>query len=60
MYNSIRWFLGVLGLVLVGITPYLWLYKHTELLLLSIPLILIWAFWLMLEYLRWAKSLGKK
>ena len=59
MNPSLKWTLGLLGLILIAGTPYLW-FVRAELLWIACPLIGIWAFWLMLEYLRWAKTLGKK
>jgi hypothetical protein len=59
MNKGFRLALGILGLMLVAGSPYLWFVKP-ELLWITCPLILIWAFWLMIEYLRWAKTLGKK
>jgi hypothetical protein len=60
MNSALRWSLGGLGLVLLAVAPYLWLYGRTGLLWLACPLIIAWAVWLMLEYLKWAKTLGKK
>jgi hypothetical protein len=59
MNNGVKVALGLLGMLLVAITPYLWFVKPM-LLWIACPLICIWAFWLMMEYLRWAKTLGKK
>jgi hypothetical protein len=59
MGNAVKWTLGAMGLLLAGVTPYLWFYKPA-LLLVACPLVLIWAIWLMIEYLQWAKTLGKK
>jgi hypothetical protein len=59
MKNGLRWIAGVLGLLLFGVSPYLW-FVNPNLLWITCPLVCIWAFWLMLEYLRWAKTLGKK
>ena len=59
MNPALKWILGVLGLMLMMASPYVW--KLDPILLwLIIPLLCAWALWLMLEYLRWTKSLGKK
>jgi hypothetical protein len=59
MVNAVKWAIGAAGLLLFGATPYLWFYKPA-LLFVACPLVLVWAVWLMLEYLQWAKTLGKK
>ncbi len=51
--------LGLLGLLLLMVSPLLWR-VNPYLLWVICPLLAVWAFWLMLEYLRWAKTLGKK
>jgi hypothetical protein len=59
MNPALKWILGLLGLALLMASPYVW--KANPILLwLIIPLLGAWAFWLMMEYLRWAKTLGKK
>jgi MFS superfamily sulfate permease-like transporter len=59
MNPALKWILGLLGLALLMASPYVW--KASPILLwLIIPLLGAWAFWLMMEYLRWAKTLGKK
>ncbi len=55
----VRWICGLAGAVLIAVTPYLWLDGRQNLLWITIPLILIWCVWLVLEYLRWARKLGK-
>jgi hypothetical protein len=60
MNVALRWFLGILGLLLLAVTPYLWLYGWHGLAWIAIPLLAVWAVWLMTEYLKWAKTLGKK
>jgi len=59
MNSALRWFFGVLGIALVAVTPYLW-FVNPALLWIACPLLAAWAFWLMLEYLRWAETLRKK
>jgi hypothetical protein len=59
MNKALRWVFGIMGLVLVGVTPHLW-FINPDLLWIAIPLLCMWAFWLMLEYLSWAKTMGRK
>jgi hypothetical protein len=59
MNPAMKWILGVLGLLLLMASPYVWK-ANPVVLWVIIPLLCVWAFWLMMEYLRWAKSLGKK
>jgi hypothetical protein len=59
MNNALRWTLGGMGLLLVAVTPYLW-FVNKSLLWIACPLLIAWAVWLMLEYLKWARGLGKK
>jgi hypothetical protein len=60
MNNALRWAVATAGLLLVLAAPYLWLYGHASLLWIVCPLIVAWAVWLMTEYLKWARTLGKK
>jgi hypothetical protein len=59
MNNVLKVALGVLGLILLAFTPYFW-FGHAKLLWIACPLLCAWAFWLVWEYLDWAKKLGKK
>jgi hypothetical protein len=59
MPNAVKLVLGLAGLLLAGSTSFMFLYKPA-LLIIAVPLVLVWAVWLMVEYLRWAKTLGKK
>ena len=60
MNKGVKLVLGIMGLILLAITPYFW-FGNRGLLWIAIPLLCVWAFWLMLEYLNWAKTLsGKK
>jgi hypothetical protein len=59
MNNVLKVVLGILGLILLAITPYFWFVNPT-LLWIACPLLCVWAFWLMMEYLRWARSLSNK
>ena len=51
--------LAVAGLPLVGVTPYLWWWAP-GLLFVACPLVMAWAVWLVVEYLRWARTLGRR
>jgi hypothetical protein len=50
--------IALLGLLLIGILPWAWQFHAWLGVLLLIPII-PWCIWLMFEYLRWAKGLGK-
>ncbi len=58
MPDALKWVIGLLGAILLAVTPYFWWINPT-LLWVAIPLLCAWSAWLMLEYLRWARSLGK-
>jgi sterol desaturase/sphingolipid hydroxylase (fatty acid hydroxylase superfamily) len=59
MNSAVKWVFGLLGTLLLMVTPYLW--SASRLVFgIAIFLLCVWAFWLMMEYLRWAKTLGKK
>jgi hypothetical protein len=58
MPTALKWVLGILGALLIAVTPYFW-WINPGLLWVCIPLIGIWSAWLMMEYLRWARTLGK-
>jgi hypothetical protein len=58
MPNTVKWILGAAGLLLGGSTSFMFIYKPA-LLIIAVPLVIVWAVWLMFEYLRWAKTLGK-
>jgi hypothetical protein len=51
--------LGIAGALLIAVTPYFW-FSNADLLWIAIPLICVWSAWLMFEYLRWARALGKR
>jgi hypothetical protein len=59
MDKRLKWVLAIAGLPLIGVTPFLWSWVP-GLLWLACPLILVWAFWLVIEYLTWARTLGKR
>ncbi len=59
MNTATRWTLGLLGLLVLLVSPWAW-QANPAWLFIIVPALAVWAFWLMLEYLRWAKSLGKK
>jgi hypothetical protein len=59
MNSAVKWAFGLLGTLLLMVTPSLWSESHL-LFGIAIFLLCVWAFWLMMEYLRWAKTLGKK
>lgn len=58
MPNAVKWIVGAAGLLLAGSTSFMFIYKPV-LLIIAVPLVIVWAVWLMFEYLRWAKTLGK-
>jgi hypothetical protein len=58
MDKRLKWVLGLAGLPLIAVTPFLWWWAPL-LLWLACPLVLAWALWLVVEYLRWADTLGK-
>ena len=59
MANGLRWAVGVAGLPLIAVTPYLWWWAP-HLLWVAVAAVVAWAVWLTLEYLRWARTLGKR
>jgi hypothetical protein len=59
MNTALKWVFGILGTLLLAASPYLW-NVSTLLFALAVILVCIWAFWLMMEYLRWARTLGRK
>jgi hypothetical protein len=59
MKGVLKWVFGILGALVLAAAPYL-LHVSMSLFWLAVLIVCAWAFWLMLEYLRWAKSLGRK
>ncbi len=59
MTFALRWVIAVMGLALLGASPYLW-QIDLNFLWLIVPILGAWAFWLVVEYLRWAETLGRK
>lgn len=53
-----NWFLFVGGGVLIAVTPWLWWIAPT-LLWVACPLVAVWSVWLVVQYLAWARTLGK-
>ena len=50
--------IALLGLILIGALPWIWQIHPWLGALLLVP-ILPWCVWLMFEYLKWARRLGK-
>jgi uncharacterized RDD family membrane protein YckC len=50
--------IGVIGVGLLGVSPYLW-QINLNFLWLIVPMLGAWAIWLVIEYLRWAETLSK-
>jgi hypothetical protein len=50
--------IAVAGVVLLGVLPWIWQEEPVVAYLLLLPLA-VWAVWLMVEYLRWARRLGR-
>jgi hypothetical protein len=57
---SDRWKVVIagLGVILVALLPWIWEVHPVVAYLLLLP-VLVWAVWLMVEYLQWARRLGK-
>ena len=51
--------IGVIGVGLLGVSPYLWQIS-LNFLWLIIPILGAWAIWLVIQYLRWAETLNRK
>ena len=47
------------GLPVAAVTPFLWWWS-VPLMWLAIVALAAWAVWLTLEYLRWARTLGRR
>jgi hypothetical protein len=58
MNTPIRVAIAFSGLVLLGLLPWIWQAYPILAYILLIP-IPIWAIWLMVMYLRWARRLGR-
>ena len=56
MTNGVRWAIAFAGLPLAGVTPFLWWWSR-PLLWVACVLLLVWSVWLVVEYLRWARTL---
>ena len=59
MHSALRSMIGVIGLGLLGVSPYLW-QINLNFLWLIVPMLGAWAIWLVNEYLRWAETLSRK
>jgi hypothetical protein len=59
MRRRLKAMLAFAGLPLIAVAPWLWM-SGPRLLLAVVPLIAIWAVWLVIEYLRWARTLGRR
>jgi hypothetical protein len=59
MNSSLRLMIGVIGVGLLAVSPYLW-QINLKFLWLIIPMLGAWAIWLVIEYLRWADALSRK
>jgi hypothetical protein len=59
MNSSLRLMIGVIGVGLLAVSPYLW-QINLKFLWLIIPMLGAWAIWLVIEYLRWADTLSRK
>jgi hypothetical protein len=59
MNSAMKWAFGLLGAVAVAAAPFV-LHVSVILFVLCVLIVCVWAFWLMLEYLRWAKTLRRK
>ena len=59
MYRRLKWVLAAAGLALIGFAPFLWWWAP-GLLWLACPLIVAWSLWVVVEYLTWARTWGKR
>jgi hypothetical protein len=59
MHSALRWMIGVIGVGLLAVSPYLW-QINLNFLWLIVPMLGAWGIWLVIEYLRWAETLSRK
>ena len=58
MNDRLKVVIAVAGVILLGLLPWIWEMYPIVAYLMVVP-ISLWAVWLMVEYLRWARRLGK-
>ncbi len=56
---GLRWLIAIAGLPLAAVTPLLWWWAP-GLLFLACPVVLAWGLFLVVQYLTWARTLGKR
>jgi purine-cytosine permease-like protein len=59
MHSTRRWMIGLIGLGLLAVSPYLW-QININFLWLILPMLGAWAIWLVIEYLRWTETLSRR
>ena len=58
MNDRLKVVIAVAGVILLGLLPWIWEFNAVVAYVLLLPLA-VWTVWLMVEYLRWARRLGK-
>ena len=59
MTPALRWMFGVLGLLVLAISPWLW-WVAPGLLWVAVPGVGAWGIWLVSLYLTWGRTLRQR